>query len=181
MNSATEHHAKAEQLLDQAQAEEDSFRRAQILAEAQVHAILALSAPAERSPGQDEAADTQSTETARQDMPEGSGPFEIQPHSSSARIRRGGWDPPVSPETATRKSPDRGSRGRGTGGPRIRETGKRTPTEKTSVRPPAVPRGDTAPSPPGEDPDPEEQESGLAGQSPAAGSPGDQRPGDFTF
>ena len=116
MSSTAEHHAKAEQLLDQAQAEPDSIRRTQILAEAQVHAILALSAPAERSPGQDEAADTQSTGTAHQDMPEGSGPFEIQPHSSSAGIRQGGWRHPVSPETATRQSSDRGSRGRGAGG-----------------------------------------------------------------
>jgi|HubBroStandDraft_6_1064221.scaffolds.fasta_scaffold891206_1 hypothetical protein len=50
MSSAREHHARAEQLLDQAHAEQDSVRRGQILAEAQVHATLALSAPPETSP-----------------------------------------------------------------------------------------------------------------------------------
>jgi hypothetical protein len=71
MNSATEHHAKAEQLLDQAQAEQDSFRRSLILAEAQVHATLALSAPAGEGPagpGQDRAADTKSTGTTHQTL-----------------------------------------------------------------------------------------------------------------
>jgi hypothetical protein len=34
MSSARDHHAKAEQLLDQAHAEQDSIRRGQILAEA---------------------------------------------------------------------------------------------------------------------------------------------------
>jgi hypothetical protein len=42
MSSAREHHAKAEQLLEQAHTEHDSTRRSQILAEAQVHATLAL-------------------------------------------------------------------------------------------------------------------------------------------
>ena len=50
MSSALDHHARAEQLLDQAHAEQDSIRRGLILAEAQVHATLALSAPADKGP-----------------------------------------------------------------------------------------------------------------------------------
>jgi len=50
MSSAREHHAQAEQLLGQAHAEQDSIRRAVILAEAQVHATLALSAPGGTGP-----------------------------------------------------------------------------------------------------------------------------------
>ncbi len=48
MSSARDHHAKAEQLLDQAHAEQDSIRRGQILAEAQVHASLARRSPGAR-------------------------------------------------------------------------------------------------------------------------------------
>jgi hypothetical protein len=44
MSSVRKHHAAAEQLLGQAGTEEDSIRRSLILAEAQVHATLALSA-----------------------------------------------------------------------------------------------------------------------------------------
>ena len=46
----SEHHAKAEQLLEQARTENDSIRRSLILAEAQVHAALALSAEPGTSP-----------------------------------------------------------------------------------------------------------------------------------
>jgi hypothetical protein len=42
MSSASEHHAKAEELLGQVRKEQDSIRRGWILAEAQVHATLAL-------------------------------------------------------------------------------------------------------------------------------------------
>jgi hypothetical protein len=94
ISSARDHHANAEQLLERARAEQDSIRRHLILAEAQVHATLALGAPAERSPGQDEADGTMSTEVAYSGVPEGSGPFEMQPYSSSAAIRRAGGATP---------------------------------------------------------------------------------------
>jgi hypothetical protein len=45
MSSAREHHARAEQLLEEAHATQDQISRRLILAEAQVHATLALSAP----------------------------------------------------------------------------------------------------------------------------------------
>jgi hypothetical protein len=57
----TQHHEKAEQLLADARNEPDSIRRSQILAEAQVHATLALSAvtvAAPRGPGRGGAGDT---------------------------------------------------------------------------------------------------------------------------
>jgi len=76
MNGA-EHHREAERLLSEARKEQDSIRRSQILAEAQVHATLALGAPAKispASPGQAQAADTESTGVADSHMPEGSGP-----------------------------------------------------------------------------------------------------------
>ena len=45
MSNAREHHAKAEQLLKQADTTKDQTSRRLILAEAQVHATLALTAP----------------------------------------------------------------------------------------------------------------------------------------
>ena len=50
MSSSNDHHAKAEQLLEQARTENDSIRRSLVLAEAQVHATLALSAEPGTSP-----------------------------------------------------------------------------------------------------------------------------------
>jgi hypothetical protein len=54
MNGA-DHRAQAEQLLEQARSEQDSTRRHLILAEAQVHATLAPSAPpGTNPPGRDD-------------------------------------------------------------------------------------------------------------------------------
>jgi hypothetical protein len=50
MSTAREHYTKAEQLLEDARKEQDNIRHGLILAEAQVHATLALGAPAETSP-----------------------------------------------------------------------------------------------------------------------------------
>lgn len=170
MNGA-DHHQEAERLLSEARKEQDGIRRSQILAEAQVHATLALGAPAGTGPpgpGQGEAADTQSTGTAHQDMAQSSGPFKMQPTSSS-----GGWRAPVPSETPTGKSPDRGSRGKSTGGLRIRKPA-----------PAAPPRQEIPPSST-EDPrsawqpeeQPREQKPGPEGQSPAAGDLDEQDPG----
>jgi hypothetical protein len=53
MRSAREHYAKAEELLVKAGKEQDSILRSVILAEAQVHATLALGDPGEISPARD--------------------------------------------------------------------------------------------------------------------------------
>jgi hypothetical protein len=50
MNSAREHYEETERLLALARTEQDSIRRGLILAEAQVHATVALSAPAGEGP-----------------------------------------------------------------------------------------------------------------------------------
>jgi hypothetical protein len=187
MSSAREHRAKAEQLLEEAHATHDQIGRSLILAEAQVHATLALSAPAGKGPpgpGQDEADSTESTLGADSGMPEGSDEFQVKPHGSSARTGRGEGGVRTRPETAPGQPV-----GRGQVIEPVREhvPGKRTPTAKPSVRPEAKPRGDTAPSPsaenqrPEQDPDPGEQKPHPEGQSPAAGDPGDQKPADFTF
>ena len=76
MNRA-DHHARAEQLLEQARTTPDQISRREILAEAQVHAALALSAPAGKGPpgpGRDEAADIKSTGAAHPGMPKDGGP-----------------------------------------------------------------------------------------------------------
>ena len=67
MSSARDHYTKAEKLLKRARTEPDSILRSVILAEAQVHATLALGDPGEisqPSPVQNQAADTKSTEEA---------------------------------------------------------------------------------------------------------------------
>lgn len=50
MSSAREHHARAEQLLEEARTTQDQISHRLILAEAQVHATLALSAPGGTGP-----------------------------------------------------------------------------------------------------------------------------------
>ena len=64
MSSTHEHHAKAEELLEQARATPDQISRSEILAEAQVHATLAPSAGTGTpppGPGRGEAGDTRRT------------------------------------------------------------------------------------------------------------------------
>jgi hypothetical protein len=157
MNSATEHHAKAEQLLDQAQAEQDSFRRGQILAEAQVHATLALSAPAGKGPagpGQDRAADTQSTGTAHQTL--------ASPSPGTLRYGHPRW-PKGTDEAPARPAEQPG---------RLR--GDRPRPGNEPVRPPAQPPSagfvrTGNPSQPVPDPEPEQPGPG----GPREGEPGD--------
>ena len=186
MNSAREHYEEAERLLALARREQDSIRRGLILAEAQVHATLALSAPAGKDPpgpGEAQAGSSASTGEARPVVPAGGAESLVLPHVPPWATTHPTWrdDPaPTAPPVVT---------------------GKRTPTEKLSVRRPAEPRGDPSPSPPvgrlylgrrlpknqrpeqepdpaqKQEPDPGEQKPGPAGQSPAAGSPGQQEPG----
>ncbi len=76
MSSARDHYTKAEKLLKRARTEPDSILRSVILAEAQVHATLALGDPGEisqPSPEQNQAADTKSTEETPSGIPEGDG------------------------------------------------------------------------------------------------------------
>jgi hypothetical protein len=186
MSRSSEHHATAEQMLDLAHAEQDSTRRGQILAEAQVHATLALSAPAEIGLGQDEALSTESTLAEDPGVPEGSSQNQ-RLYYLRWRLRRLGIAIPARPETAPGKSTRR-----------RRETGRSTPrtpsgpgarehTGNPPVRPKAEPRPVSAPAapqpappappdttpPPFFDPGP----GGPTRPSPAAGDPGDQKPG----
>jgi hypothetical protein len=81
MSSAREHHAKAEQLLGQARGTPDQISRREILAEAQVHATLALSAPAENGPpgpGRSETG-TAATREADPGRSDGGGDLDPQP------------------------------------------------------------------------------------------------------
>jgi hypothetical protein len=192
MSSARDHHEKAEQLLSAAGKEPNSISRSLLLAEAQVHATLALSAPAESMPGQDEARGTESTAVAPPGMPGDSGQFLMQPHGSSGGPGRGEGglrerDQP--PETAPGKRIGRGQlpevplRYSASGPlpgtaipPRYKEDsypGKRRPENQRpeQERDPARKQ----------EPGPGEQEPGPAGQSPDPGNPDDQKPGDFTF
>jgi integrase/recombinase XerD len=98
MSSAREHYEEAERLLALARAEQDSIRRSLILAEAQVHATLALSAPAGEGPagpGQDRAADTKSTGTAHQTL---ASPSPGTPPYAHPRWPKGTDQTPAGPE-----------------------------------------------------------------------------------
>jgi hypothetical protein len=182
MSSASEHRAKAEQLLEEAHTTHDQISRSLILAEAQVHATLALSAPAgdgPPSPGQAQTGSTASIGEARPVVPAGGDEFPVLPHvPPRATRRRTRRDDP------TRTAP-------------LTVTGKRPEPANRPVRPPAEPAGDTSSSPSAEDldlgrrrqrnqrqeqePGPaQEQEPGPEGQSPAAGDPGEQDPGGPT-
>ena len=108
MNRA-EHRAKAEQLLDQARDAGDQISRSLLLAEAQVHATLALGDPGEMGPagpGKDQAADTKSTGAAHSGMrkagdvrPAAPAGFSerASPESRPGQSPRSTWvpDPPV--------------------------------------------------------------------------------------
>jgi hypothetical protein len=177
MSSAREHYEEAERLLALVRTEQDSIRRSLILAEAQVHATLALSAPAGKDPpgpGRDEAAGTENTGVAHSGIPEGSGPFEMQPSSSPGDLGRGEGgvrdsDPPATRE-ATLNKPVRP--------PAVPPAvpALRYGTEPSTTRP-AYPLGRKRPE---KQPQEQEQEPGPGGQSPSAGDPGEQGPGGPT-
>jgi hypothetical protein len=154
----TQHYERAEELLLDARTEPDGFRRRLILAEAQVHATLALSAPAGKGspgPGQDEAADTKSTGATHPARPAG------QPHS-------------LSPGTLTPARP--------AGQPKV--TGHRPdlPLGQEAVRrvAPAAPAGyvRTGPGPEPAADDPSQPEPRLVREQPKAGEPAEEEPGD---
>src|SRR5256885_14298778 len=128
MSSPSDHHARAEQLLGQAPKEQDSIRRSQILAEAQVHATLALSAPDGTGPpglGQPE---TGYAWGRAQDRFEGSAGFGLQPYGpggGGAPGRRGRAPRPPGPPPP-----------RGTGNPRPRARRARAPPPHRGRPPP---------------------------------------------
>ena len=153
MNNAGEHHAKAEQLLEQARTEQDSIRRHLILAEAQVHATLALSAPARTSlpgPGRGEAGDTRRTEQVHPlGTPADPGLTRPQAHGRTLPDRRKGG-----PEPSPGSPPgERGARGRSTSEPRT----PYTPGDEVPARPGGQPLtfpGQQVPDPAGQPADP---------------------------
>ena len=90
-----EHYRRAEELLSKAEelfGSDEPSAGAWSVGQAQVHATLALSAPAGKGPprpGRDEAADTQSTGAAHPDMPEGGGPRPARPAGQPESLSSG--------------------------------------------------------------------------------------------
>jgi hypothetical protein len=169
MSSASDHHAQADELLNQAHAEQDSIRRGLILAEAQVHATLALSAPARTSlpgPGRGEAGDTRRAGQVHPlDAPADPGLTRPQAHGGTLPgWRKGG------PESSPGSPPgERGARGRSTSEPRT----PYTPGDEVPARPGGQPLtfpGQQVPDPAGQPADP----GGPSDEEP--GRPGDQEP-----
>ena len=172
MNRA-EHHDAAERLLEQARTEQDSIRRSQILAEAQVHATLAAGAAPETSlasRGQSEAWGRESAGAVPSAWTPGSDPFQ-QPAAPA--------DKPQGPAPAS-PPPEPVWR------PRLRRPQQQGPVP---ARPRTI-RGNSAeeePDPAEQEPDPAEQEPGgpeqepgPARRPPSPGDPGEQEPGGFT-
>jgi hypothetical protein len=162
MNRA-DHHAKAEQLLEQARTTPDQISRSEILAEAQVHATLALSAPAGEGPpgpGLDEAADTQSTRTKYQAPPE-----------AGDMVAAGEPNPP----SAQGGFPDGARSEPRSGRPFGRQASQGLPVTRPVPQPP--PAGPVPPPPsPGPAPDYRRQPARPAGGRPAPDDPGEQEP-----
>jgi len=174
MGSPSEHYEEAERLLALAHMEKDGTSRSLILAEAQVHATLALSAPVGSSPGQAQAGSTAGTGEARSGMPGDSGPFQPRPYGSSTKpARPGGIRGPIIVESA----PPAPSRPRP-----IQVSGSRPalPPDEQAVRPPAQPRSAGAaqarpdPGPATDDP----PQPGDLGDQELRG-PEQQKPGGF--
>ncbi len=166
MSSTREHHAKAEQLLEQARTTRGQSSRSLILAEAQVHATLALSAPpatSPPSPGQAQTGSTASTGEPLPVQPSGDISYTPLPYRPPGE-RRAGHRIPAGQESLP--PADRGTPRQRAGSPAVR-----TPTPP-GTKPPA-------PFEPGPG-DPGKQEPDPAGQSPAAGDPGEQAPGGLT-
>ena len=169
MSSASEHHEEAERLLALARIEQDGTRRGLILAEAQVHATLALSAApgtSPPSPGQAQTGSTASTGEARPVVPEGSADFPMLPHVPPRERISGRRYPPG--EDPRRRTEERRVSARAAPPP--------VPASPHSPEPsPPIPAHPSPRRPPEEQP--REQEPGPAGQSPVPGNPGDQEPG----
>jgi len=157
MSSARGHQAQAERLLEQARAEQDSIGRAVILAEARVHATLALSGgtgTARPGPGRGDAGDTR---RAGQYHPLGT---PADPGLTGPQARGGtlpGWGGAVLSPLRAAPPGERGARGVSSGGPRT----PYGPRVVTSPWPGGLP--DQVPRP--------------APRPPAPGGPGEEEPG----
>jgi hypothetical protein len=171
MNRA-DHHQEAERLLSKAPEEQDSVRRSLILAEAQVHATLALSAPAGKGPagpGQDRVADTKSTGAAQSGIPEG-GHLDVARPAGIYPSVPGGFPGPASPESRPGPLP-------------MREEELNLPTTLPVAQPPPLGTG-----PPGPSPDPRKRQhrqatwlleaAGPAGERTAPDDSGEEGPDD---
>jgi hypothetical protein len=158
MSSDHEHHEEAERLLRDARTEQDSVRRSLILAEAQVHATLAFSAPAGEGrpgPGQDRAADTKSTGETRPARPAGQ-PDSLSPGTLTPA-------PPGEPESEPY--------------PRVR--GDRPPPDNEAVRKEAVRKvAPAAPAGSVRTGNPSQPVPGPVPGQPGPGGPGKEKPGD---
>jgi hypothetical protein len=175
MNSAREHYEEAERLLALLRTEQDSIRRHLILAEAQVHATLALSASAGEGPagpGQDRAADTKSTGTAHQTL---ASPSPGTPPYAHPRWPKGTDQAPAGPAG----QPDSLSPGTPTSSPLV-VTGQKPRPDNEPVRPEAVllpptyVRTPSNPEPHAENP-PQAVPGTVTGQ-PGPGDPGKEKP-----
>jgi hypothetical protein len=165
----TQHHDKAEELLSDARTEPDSFRRRLILAEAQVHATLALSAPAGTSPPgreQTQTGGTAGTGGRLPGWPEGGVGFDPQPHAPGGERTPGHRYPPG--EHPLRRAEERRASTPPAPPP---VTASPSGPEPSTTRP-AYPLGWKRPEEPPQEPEPDPEE-----QSPAAGDPGKQDPG----
>ena len=166
----TQHHEKAEQLLSDAREEPDSIRRSLILAEAQVHATLALSAPGGASlpgPGRGEAGDTRRTGQVHPlGAPADPGLTRPLAHGGRTLLGWGNAGPQPSPDSPPG---ERGARGRSSSEPRT----PYTPGGEVPARPGGQPLtfpGQQVPDPAGQPADP----GGPSDEEP--GRPGDQEP-----
>ncbi len=130
MSSTREHHAKAEQLLEQARTTRGQSSRSLILAEAQVHATLALSAPpatSPPSPGQAQTGSTASTGEPLPVQPSGDISYTPLPYRPPGE-RRAGHRIPAGQESLP--PADRGTPRQRAGSPAVR-----TPTPPGTSRP----------------------------------------------
>ena len=163
-----DHHREAERLLSEARKEQDSIRHSLILAEAQVHATLALSAATRTSPPGPGQAQTGSTARPRGPDPGSSeGSVGFAPADATSGERAPGHRYPPG-EHPLRKAEERRARARAA-----------PPTVRASPHGPEPPTPIPAHPAPRRRPEeqPQEQEPGPEGQSPAAGDPDEQDPG----
>ena len=108
MSSTREHRAKAEQLLEEAHTTQDQISRSLILAEAQVHATLALSAPPGASPpnrGRTQTGGTAGTPGTASGLARG----QLGLRPAAPRVSRGDGPRPQVPRRARSPPPGRGT------------------------------------------------------------------------
>lgn len=169
MSSAREHHAKAEQLLEQAHTAQDQISRSQLLAEAQVHATLALSvAPGTSPPGQGQPEPRGTTRDVNL------APSTLKPHETGRTRPARPARPPGDTTAQTPAKPGESSRPpmRPPLRPPRQSVVDAPPVQRQplSYQEPSRPRQRRAEEPGDEEPgDPGEQEPGGPGEPPPGG------------